>query len=68
MSTDADETLVQHIRSETRLRDAEVLRDLGGDDTCTCGADHRDVRNHFATCRKSIWEEAARTLELLAHD
>jgi len=66
--SDPEDILIQHIRSETRKRDAEVLRDLGSDDTCTCGAAHRDVRNHKPGCRKSVWDEAARTLELLSQD
>lgn len=68
MSDQSDDALIQNIRSETRRNDAEAIRDIGADETCTCGSRHRDVRNHKPSCRKAIWEEAARTLELMAED
>lgn len=64
----SEDEFIQHIRTDTRRRDADALRDIGADETCTCGTSHRDVRNHNPGCRKTIWEEAARTLELLAED
>lgn len=68
MSQLSDDDFIRHIRSDTRRRDADTLRDIGADDVCTCGVPHSDVRIHKPGCRKAIWEEAARTLELLAED
>lgn len=68
MSNQSDEALIRHTRAETRRNDAETLREIGADETCTCGATHQDVRNHQPQCLKAIWEQAARTLEMLAED
>lgn len=68
MREELDDIHVQQIRADTRRKDAAMLREMGADEICTCGAGHNDVRNHQINCGKTIWETAARTLELMDED